>query len=309
LKAESRAPDLSFATLEPKPEITDRVVAALPRPDVKLDAACAPVKYTRRTLKDGDVYFFFNESNQTQIRTATLAGNGVVQVWDATRGTIQPLAGVANATGSVAVPLTLAPQESRFIVIGALPTGAAGTAPNVAASQVIAEFGDAWSVTLGDKQVTSALKPWRDLGVDSFTGTAIYKRELTVAAPPTGKRVYLDLGDVREDARVRLNGTDLEVRSWPPYLWDVTSALKPGANSLEVQVRTAPANAGRGFGGGQRPGVPGGLGGDAVGGRGGRGGPGGAGGGAPGGRGGAPGAPAPTPTVAGLLGPVRLLAQ
>ena len=57
-------PDLSFATIEPTPEITDRVVAALPPPDVKLDAACPPIKYIHRALKDGDVYFFFNESER-----------------------------------------------------------------------------------------------------------------------------------------------------------------------------------------------------------------------------------------------------
>ena len=76
LHPEPAAPDLSFATLEPTPEITTRVVAALPPPDVKLDAACPPIKYIHRALKDGDVYFFFNESNQAQTRTATLAGTG-----------------------------------------------------------------------------------------------------------------------------------------------------------------------------------------------------------------------------------------
>jgi hypothetical protein len=111
-------PDLSFATLEPSAEITDRVVAALPPPDVKLDTPCPPIKYIHRYYKDGDVYFFFNESTETQTRTATLAGTGPVHVWDANTGTIQPLAGVGPATGSVAVPLTLANHETRFIVIG-----------------------------------------------------------------------------------------------------------------------------------------------------------------------------------------------
>ena len=112
------APDLSFATLESAAEITQRVVAALPKPDVKLDAACAPLKYIHRALADGDVYFFFNESDQAQSRTATLAGSGQVQVWDATSGTIHPADGVAKADGGVAVPLTLEPYESKFIVIG-----------------------------------------------------------------------------------------------------------------------------------------------------------------------------------------------
>ena len=115
------APDLSFATLEPTAEITARVVAALPPPDVKLDSACATVKYMHRSLKNGEVYCFFNESNQPQTRTATLSGTGQVQVWDANTGKIQPMAGVAKADGSVAVPLTLASYEARLIVIGPMP--------------------------------------------------------------------------------------------------------------------------------------------------------------------------------------------
>jgi hypothetical protein len=114
-------PDLSFATIESSPELTDRVVAALPKPDVKLDSPCAPVKYMHRSLKNGEVYFFFNESNQPQMRTATLAGAGRVQVWDAATGKIQPLEGATAAAGSTVVPLSLAGQEGRLIVIAATP--------------------------------------------------------------------------------------------------------------------------------------------------------------------------------------------
>lgn len=111
------APDLSFATLEPTPEITEKVIAALPKPDVKLDSACPGLKYIHRSLKDGEVYFFFNESDQPQTRNVTLAGSGVVQTWDAATGQIGNLIGVNSAGGSTTMPLTLAAQETRFIVI------------------------------------------------------------------------------------------------------------------------------------------------------------------------------------------------
>jgi hypothetical protein len=111
-------PDLSFATLiEPSGNITDKVVAALPTPEVKLDAACPAIKYIHRVYKDGDVYFFFNESNDTQTRTATLASTGQAQIWDATTGTIKPLDGAKVAADSTVVPLALGPYESRFIVL------------------------------------------------------------------------------------------------------------------------------------------------------------------------------------------------
>jgi alpha-L-rhamnosidase len=117
LHPEAGAPDLSFAMIEPTPEITDRVVAALPPPDVKLDTACPPIKYIHRALKDGEVYFFFNESDQPQLRTVTLAGTGQVQVWDAASGMIHQLDGVTQAAGRVAVPLALTNYEARFIVL------------------------------------------------------------------------------------------------------------------------------------------------------------------------------------------------
>jgi hypothetical protein len=328
LTASTNPPDLSFATLEPTAEITERVRAALPSPDMKLDAACAPIKYTHRTLRDGEVYFFFNESNQTQSRTATLAGNGVVQVWDATRGTIHPLAGTARAAGSVTFPLTLAPQESRFVVIGALPTSAGAPVPNAAGSEVVEELNGEWSIGLGEKSVTSTLKSWEALGVPDFTGLGVYRKEFTLPNRVSGQRVYLDLGEAHEQTRVRLNGTQLGVRAWPPYVWDVTTALQAGTNVLEVEVRMPPPNAIRSFGGGApgaggRPrdaaetssaaagprgfsptGVPGGLGSELASGRA-RGTPPTTANAAPGfGNRAGPGAP----VVSGLLGPVRLLA-
>jgi hypothetical protein len=112
------APDLSFATLESTPEITPRVVAALPEPDVKLDDACTSVKYIHRALNDGDIYFFFNESDQAQSRTAILAGRGQVQVWDANSGTITPLSGATAEKDTLRFSLVLEPYESKFVVIG-----------------------------------------------------------------------------------------------------------------------------------------------------------------------------------------------
>jgi hypothetical protein len=111
-------PDLSFATLEPLPEITQKVIAALPKPDVRLDAACTAIKYIHRSLKDGEIYFFFNESNQVQSRTATIAGSGQVQIWEAISGKIASFKGAKPGKGTVSLPLVLGPYESRFIVIG-----------------------------------------------------------------------------------------------------------------------------------------------------------------------------------------------
>jgi len=253
LQPEPGAPDLSFATLEPQAHITAAVVAALPVPDVALDAACPAVKYIHRTLQDGDVYFFFNESDQAQSPTATLAGNGQVQEWDASTGKIHAVAGITPAAGHVAVPLVLEPQESRFIVIGALPPGVAEPAPTIAGGQEVVDLGGDWSLTLGEKQFTAPLQTWEKLGVKAYGGTAQYRKDFTVPATlPAGQRVFLDLGNVHEIAHVRLNGQEFAATPWPPYLWDVTAAIKPGTNSLEVEVQMPQREVRRGFGGRRR---------------------------------------------------------
>ena len=59
-----------------------------------------------------------------------------------------------------------------------------------------------------------------DEDVKFFSGTATYSKEFTITAAQkaAGKRLYLDLGDVQNLARVRLNGKDLGVLWKAPYV-------------------------------------------------------------------------------------------
>jgi hypothetical protein len=255
LKPASGPPDLSFAVLEPSAEITARVVQALPKPDVALDRPCPPIMYNHRSLLDAQVYFFFNESNQRQSRTAVLAGGGQPQVWDAGAGTVHPMTGATVGNGTVTVPLTLEPFEAKVIVLGPLPAGAAEPKPALAADQTLLELSGEWLLTLGDRRFTTPLKSWEDLGVSAFAGTALYRREFT--APASKGPVFLECENVRDYARVRLNGVDLDAHAWRPYRWEITKALKSGANVLEIEVRGS-GGGGRGAGrGGAAPAVSG----------------------------------------------------
>lgn len=82
---------------------------------------------------------------------------------------------------------------------------------------------------------------WSDSSVDGikyFSGTATYRTTIDVPASlVSGDRVLnLDLGKVKNFARVRLNGHDLGILWKAPFRLDVTGIVKPGVNSLEVQV-------------------------------------------------------------------------
>ncbi len=114
----AKAPDFGWAVVEPSADLTPKVLAALPPPDVTLDRPAPPVKYLHRRWKDADFYMFFNESDQPQARAATLAGAGSVEVWDPTAGTISPPAAATSEKGTVRVALDLGPWETRFITVG-----------------------------------------------------------------------------------------------------------------------------------------------------------------------------------------------
>ena len=163
-----------------------------------------------------------------------------------------------------------------------------------------------WNVTFpvkaGPKQLELEAGSWTGSGDDDvkyLSGTATYRKTFTVPAErkTPGQRLLLDLGDVHDLARVRLNGKDLGVLWKAPYVVDVTADAVAGANRIEIEVTNTwfnrmagdvgkPAEqrvtwagaGGRGFGGG----MPG-----AVG-----------------------GSPAPPPLhPAGLIGPVRVVSE
>ena len=73
-------------------------------------------------------------------------------------------------------------------------------------------------------------------GIKYYSGTAVYQK--TFVAPPLAAdtKWMLDLGRVEVMTEVKLNGKDLGILWKPPYQVDVTSALKPGENQLELKV-------------------------------------------------------------------------
>jgi hypothetical protein len=112
--------DISWATLEPAPEITPQVLAALPAPDVVTGQATTWLKYNHRRLKDADLYFFFNEGDQPLSLKTTVANSGTAkqaQQWDTTSGKIAPWAGATFARGKTTLPLELQPWGTKIVVI------------------------------------------------------------------------------------------------------------------------------------------------------------------------------------------------
>jgi hypothetical protein len=77
-----------------------------------------------------------------------------------------------------------------------------------------------------------------DDGVKYFSGTATYWKEFEIPAKMTApdQALYLDLGEVKELATVKLNGRELGVLWKPPFRVEISGVANPGANRLELEI-------------------------------------------------------------------------
>ena len=218
---------------------------------VREPAAATGLEFIRRANAEGHSYFFTNLTAQpfdgwlalgTAARSATLT---------------DPLTGRTGAAplrpgDAPQVYLQLAPGES--LLLHTLETAAhEGTvawswaAPSGSAVPLTGE----WRIELltGGPELppslkTAALKSWTELGgeaAQNFSGTARYRLEFDLPATAADDWL-LDLGDVRESARVRLNGTEVATAWSLPFRLRVGAHLKIGRNVLELDVTNLAAN-------------------------------------------------------------------
>ncbi|MCP4313650.1 MAG: hypothetical protein GY790_20545 [Bacteroidetes bacterium] len=86
------------------------------------------------------------------------------------------------------------------------------------------------------------LHSWTDFTprTEAFSGTARYRMEFENPDPEV-THWLLDLGDVRESARVRINGQSLGCLWSVPFSVE-TNLLQEGSNTLEIEVTNLSAN-------------------------------------------------------------------
>ena len=82
------------------------------------------------------------------------------------------------------------------------------------------------------------LYPWNESDDELlryFSGTGIYKKTINVKKTK-GEELWLDLGLVEVIATVLVNGKEVATEWKPPFLLELTDALKSGKNELEIRV-------------------------------------------------------------------------
>jgi hypothetical protein len=212
-------------------------------PDVRGPAS---LRWAHRSAGEAEVYFVVNDSARSleAIVQFRVAGRRV-ESWNAVDGSRVALDWVVGKE-STQVGLSLGARESRILVF----RGEArddSLAPPTAKPAVLARLDGDWRVEFLDGQGTPAVATLRpgvswtddaDPAIRHYSGRAKYSRTVDVHRSwiAENRRVELDLGTVAEIARVRVNGRDFGAWWTAPFARDITSALRPGRNEIEIVV-------------------------------------------------------------------------
>ena len=195
------------------------------------------------------------------LTTVPLHLNAMGSIFVVFRHPASPDAVVGAIRNGAPVPLTalLEPAAGAYVLTTACGAQLRNVVPNTPRPIAVSGL---WTVRFPGETGTSVPLAWSSLfswpdnaavSIKYFSGTATYAAEFLV--PPEAlhgnQRVQLDLGRVEKFAGVTLNGRPLRTLWHPPYVMDVTAAVQPGQNHLELSVTNLLVN--RLIGDQQRP--------------------------------------------------------
>ncbi len=97
---------------------------------------------------------------------------------------------------------------------------------------------------VGETYELNGLKTWESLSekAGKMMGTGVYETTFKLSSKDMKKQWTIDLGDVRESARVYINDKYVGCAWAVPYILDCKDALQKGKNTLRIEVTNLPAN-------------------------------------------------------------------
>ena len=208
------------------------------------------LRYTHRTAADWDIYFVANKTGEVLSTDCVFRSDkGSPELWDPITGEMRALPEFIRENGQTSIPLQFEPYQSFFIVFKKSKT----TPPhsekeNFPGFQSLITLNSAWTVSFDpkwggpEKVIFDSLQDWTsrpEKGIKYYSGIAVYSNTFDLSTPgikDKNKRIFLDLGEVKNLARVKLNGKDLGVLWTAPWRVDITKAVKQKGNQLQIEV-------------------------------------------------------------------------
>jgi len=80
-------------------------------------------------------------------------------------------------------------------------------------------------------------------GLCNFSGEMTYEKDLQISAGLLKEGLLLDCGEVGVVAEAWLNGKYLGLRSWAPFVFNLSRHAHAGVNQLKVKIANTEGNA------------------------------------------------------------------
>ena len=221
----------------------------------------ALLDFIHRRSDDSEIYFVVNRRAIALQANCTFRVSGKQpELWDQVTGMQRDLPQFDSKDGRTTIPLKFEPYGAMFVVFRKSvqlqdDTNQHRGEVNFPGLRKTQEITGPWTIQFDPQwfyptdglsadqarglMVFDKLEDWTkraEPAVRNFSGTAVYKKVFSMPRAIAGQQCYLDLGIVKDMARVRLNGKDLAVVWCPPWRVEITGAAKPGDNELEIEV-------------------------------------------------------------------------
>lgn len=218
-------------------------------PDVEIQELPddADVDWIHRRSASEDIYFLANLSDrQVNVDVTFRIGRNTPELWDAVSGSVRRLDEFREVNGRTTVTMQFEKRQSFFVVFRGVSNNIRSVARkrNFASITNLVPLSGPWEVSFDpawggpEKVIFERLDDWSkrpEDGIRYYSGKATYKKMFDL---PHGAKqpLYLDLGEVRNLAQVRLNGKDLGVVWTAPWRVAIGDAVREKDNILEIEV-------------------------------------------------------------------------
>lgn len=215
-------------------------------PDFESDSS---IRYTHRVSGDLDIYFVSNRTDKRLKADAIFrTSNAAPSLWDPLTGKTHDLPEFSKSEMRITVPLQFEPYQSFFIVFEGGKKTMTKQSRNFPVHTLVNKIEGPWDVSFdttwgGPGSLHfSQLEDWTlrpENGVKYFSGIATYKKTFHLPADlklQENEKLFLDLGEVNNMARIRLNGKDIGTVWTAPWKVDISEAIRGQENKLEIEV-------------------------------------------------------------------------
>ena len=215
------------------------------------------LKMIRRTNSIGHHYFIANLTGKDITSTVALAVNEKNGIW------YNPMTGKYHKAtiGDKGIEVNQKSGESRILITSDKPVSEwkLGSKVKVSGKEAIAAAdsktidltANAWNLSFTEETPKveetfnlKGLKSWENLSEKAkvMMGTGVYETTFKLSKDDAQKQWAIDLGDVRESARVYINNKYVGCAWAVPYILNCKDALNKGKNAIRIEVTNLPAN-------------------------------------------------------------------